>query len=189
MEIPIPGTDNSSFDDIVFVCTWKCKVLQLFLQPFLSGLVMLQIHRNYNWLHYRSTQYALHSLQSGGRSIQVFVQFSSRCSVITKIFMPLVNPGERLKINSPRQKVNWSILKITITLDRLRWYEKVERHFYCPQSLRKLCFYTCLSVILHPGGLHGGSASRGGWTDLPPSDTTRYGQRAGGTHNTVMHSC
>ena len=71
------------------------------------------------------------------------------------------------------------------------------------RSLRRLCFYTCLSVILFAGGggvcirggLHtGGSASRGvsiqgGWADPPPSDTTGYGQRAGGTQPTGMHSC
>ena len=35
-------------------------------------------------------------------------------------------------------------------------------------------------------GLHPGSAFRG---KTPPSDTTVYGQRAGGTHPTGMHSC
>ena len=35
-------------------------------------------------------------------------------------------------------------------------------------------------------GLHPGSAFRG---QTPPSDTTVYGQRAGGTHPTGMHSC
>ena len=44
---------------------------------------------------------------------------------------------------------------------------------------------------LHLGGLHPGrgSASRGVWADPPPSDTVEYGQRAGGTHPTGMHSC
>ena len=28
-----------------------------------------------------------------------------------------------------------------------------------------------------------------GWADLPPSDTTEYGKRAGGTHPTGKHSC
>ena len=36
----------------------------------------------------------------------------------------------------------------------------------------------------------GGSASGGvGQTTIPPSDTTRYGQRMGGTHPTGMYSC
>ena len=64
------------------------------------------------------------------------------------------------------------------------------------RSLRKLCFNTCLSVILFAvgggsasiGDLPWGSASRGAWVD-PPLDTTKYGQRAGGTHPTGMHSC
>ena len=43
-----------------------------------------------------------------------------------------------------------------------------------------------VSVILSLGG---GSASRGGWADPPPPDTTGYGLRAGGTHPTGMHSC
>ena len=47
------------------------------------------------------------------------------------------------------------------------------------RSLRRLCFYTCPSVILFTDG-----AGRGG-----PSDTTRYGKRASGTHPTGMHSC
>ena len=40
-------------------------------------------------------------------------------------------------------------------------------------------------------GLHpwGGSASSGVGQTPPPSDTTGYGQRAGGTHPTIMHSC
>ena len=40
---------------------------------------------------------------------------------------------------------------------------------------------------LHPGG--GESASKGVGQTPPPSDTTGYGQRAGGTHPTGMHSC
>ena len=40
-------------------------------------------------------------------------------------------------------------------------------------------------VILFRGGLH----SEGGRTIPPPSDTMGYGQRAGGTHPTGMHSC
>ena len=65
------------------------------------------------------------------------------------------------------------------------------------RSLRRLCFRKRLSF--YPRGV--GSASRGGGLNLkgrrhpegvdrrPPSDTTRYGQRAGGTHRTGMHSC
>ena len=41
-----------------------------------------------------------------------------------------------------------------------------------------------MSVILSTGGcLHPGGLGR------PPSDTTGYGRRAGGTHPTEMHSC
>ena len=81
--------------------------------------------------------------------------------------------------------VNLSILKITIALDRLRWYEKVVRHFYRPQT-KFAKVMSCLSVILHRGGLHVGGGLHPGrdWTDLPPSDTTGYSQRAGGTHHT-----
>ena len=39
---------------------------------------------------------------------------------------------------------------------------------------------------LHP---RGGVCIQGGWADPPPLDTTGYGQRAGGTHPTGMHSC
>ena len=41
---------------------------------------------------------------------------------------------------------------------------------------------------LHSGvGLHPGGSASGGWVD-PLSDTTGYGQRAGGTHPTGIHS-
>ena len=60
-------------------------------------------------------------------------------------------------------------------------------------SLRRLCFYTCLSVILFTRGIE--SASRGGglhgglFGQTPPSsDMTGCGQREGGTHPTGMHS-
>ena len=54
--------------------------------------------------------------------------------------------------------------------------------------------HVCHSVRgggLYPGGLlhPGGSASRGGWEGSSSSDTTGYGQLAGGTHPTGMHSC
>ena len=39
-----------------------------------------------------------------------------------------------------------------------------------------------------PGGLHQGGLHLRGWAD-PPSDITGYGQRAGGTHHSGMHSC
>ena len=60
-------------------------------------------------------------------------------------------------------------------------------------------------MCIHTGGLRGsafsgggggGSASRwkrglhpGGIGRTPPSDTMGYGQQAGGTHPTGMHSC
>ena len=78
-------------------------------------------------------------------------------------------------------------------------------------SLRRLCFSTCLSVILFTGRggfcIWGGSASREGSTSrqgpassrggstsregsaYPLPDTTGYGQRVGGRHPTGMHSC
>ena len=78
---------------------------------------------------------------------------------------------------------------------------------YCPTlcglitarkwSLRRLCFYRCLSV--HGGacmvGGHvwqGGVCDRGGaWHACPTRnyEIRWYGQRAGGTHPTGMHSC
>ena len=44
--------------------------------------------------------------------------------------------------------------------------------------------YTQTEVCIR-GGLH----PRRGLGRLPPSDTTAYGQQAGGTHPTWMHSC
>ena len=62
------------------------------------------------------------------------------------------------------------------------------------QSLRRLCFHKCLSVILFRG--EGWCLPKGmlGYTaDTPlgrhPTSTTGYGQLAGGTHPTGMHSC
>ena len=68
------------------------------------------------------------------------------------------------------------------------------------RSLRRLCFYTFLSVILFTGGLHregGDSCIQGGLHRVgggcadtsATSDTTGYGQLAGGTHPSRMHSC
>ena len=48
--------------------------------------------------------------------------------------------------------------------------------------------YVFIGVCLSTGvgeGLHGG----GGWADPPQSDTMGYGQLAGGTHPTGIHSC
>ena len=43
---------------------------------------------------------------------------------------------------------------------------------------------------LHPkGGLHPRGLHRGDRADPTQLDTTGYGQRAGGTHPTGMHSC
>ena len=69
------------------------------------------------------------------------------------------------------------------------------------RSLRRLCFYTCLSVILFPGGCLPQCMLR--YTrpqsrhppppraDTPPHavHAGRYGQQAGGTHSTKMHTC
>ena len=55
--------------------------------------------------------------------------------------------------------------------------------------------WACIGVGLHRGGSASrGAESRGGphpgGLGRPPQlDTTRYGQRAGGTHPTGMHSC
>ena len=49
----------------------------------------------------------------------------------------------------------------------------------------KVIFSQALSLCpMEGGGLHPGGLGR-----PPPSDTTRYGQRADGTHPTGMHSC
>ena len=67
------------------------------------------------------------------------------------------------------------------------------------RSLRRLCFYTCLSVILFTGG----SASvHAGIADPPGADTPRsrhpteqtppravHAGRVGGTHPIGMHTC
>ena len=65
------------------------------------------------------------------------------------------------------------------------------------RGLRRLCFYTCLSV-------HGGGVCPSACWDIPPTPTPgtrgrhpppgavhagRYGQQAGGTHPTGMHTC
>ena len=58
------------------------------------------------------------------------------------------------------------------------------------QSLRRLCFYTCLSV--HTGGTWAGTPpSHGGTRYTPPGamHAGRYGQQADGTHPTGLHSC
>ena len=71
------------------------------------------------------------------------------------------------------------------------------------RSLRRLCFYRCLSVhtggscmvlfrgacmVLFGGGMHG--FIRGACMVFSVfSDTIRYGQWAGSTHPTGMHSC
>ena len=77
------------------------------------------------------------------------------------------------------------------------------------RSLRRLCFYTCLSVILfrggclnqcilvytHPGSRHPLSRCHV-WEQTPPRADTpcavhagRYGQQASGRHPTGMHTC
>ena len=73
------------------------------------------------------------------------------------------------------------------------------------RSLRRLCFYTCLSFCSRvggcawqgacvAGGVHGrGACVAGGMHAMPPTPprTLRdtVGQCAGGTHPTGMHSC
>ena len=74
--------------------------------------------------------------------------------------------------------------------------------YYCPQTkFAKVMFIhpsvshsvhrgVCIQGVCILGGwICGVSASRGGLGRPPPSDTTGYGQRAGGTHPTGMHSC
>ena len=77
------------------------------------------------------------------------------------------------------------------------------------RSLQMLCFYTCLSVILFTGGEYLGRYPPGRYTPqqvhplgrytpqqvhpqagTPPTQCMLgYGQQAGGTHPTGMHSC
>ena len=90
--------------------------------------------------------------------------------------------------------------------NRLLGNHKAEDHIFTARkrSLRRLCFYICLSVILSTGS---GSASvHAGIADPlgahPPRSTPpqsrhfpctehagRYGQQAGGMHPTGMHTC
>ena len=71
-------------------------------------------------------------------------------------------------------------------------------NFYRPQSLRGLCFYTCLSVILFTRGA-GCASVYAGIADPPEADPPeqtppcavhagRYGQQADGTHPTGMRT-
>ena len=62
------------------------------------------------------------------------------------------------------------------------------------RSLRRLCFYTCLSVILFMGRVSESDTMSG--SRIPPRADTpcavhagRYGQQASGTHPTGMHTC
>ena len=61
------------------------------------------------------------------------------------------------------------------------------------QSLRRLCFYTCLSVIQFTGGITRAGTPLGrylpGRYTLPWQCMLGYGQQVGGTHPTGMHSC
>ena len=66
------------------------------------------------------------------------------------------------------------------------------------RSLRRLCFYTCLSVILFtrvclPQCMLGCTPQSrrppGADTPSPTVHAGRYGQQAGGTHPTGMHTC
>ena len=91
---------------------------------------------------------------------------------------------------------------------------KHQRRHSRKRSLRRLCFYRCLSVH-RAGGVHGRGACVAGWVCMVGgmhgrghalwgnawqgacvvgggaclADTKRYGQWAGGTHPTGMHSC
>ena len=61
--------------------------------------------------------------------------------------------------------------------------------FLLPLAKFAKVMFLHLSVILVTGG---GESCIGGWagkTLPPPSDTMGYGQRAGGTHHTGIHSC
>ena len=50
-------------------------------------------------------------------------------------------------------------------------------NFYCPQTKFAKVMFSQVSVCPPPG------------RHTPPADTTGYGQQAGGTHPTGMHSC
>ena len=62
-----------------------------------------------------------------------------------------------------------------------------ENVYYRPQTKFAKVMFLHLSVShsVHRGGLHRGL----GRPPPPPSDTTGYSQRAGGTYPTEMHSC
>ena len=68
------------------------------------------------------------------------------------------------------------------------YYDKNAIFTVRKRSLGQGNVFTSICHSVHEGG---GSASGGeGWADPPPpSDTTGYGQRAGGTHPIGMHSC
>ena len=93
----------------------------------------------------------------------------------------------------------------------LRHYNKM-REYLLPQMKFAMVVFLHRSVTLFPGGggfpacitglmtrgicIHGGVASRvfasgcgGGGVGRPSWDTMGYGQRAGSTHPTGMHSC
>ena len=63
-----------------------------------------------------------------------------------------------------------------------------EALYYRPQTKFAKVMFLHLSVShsVHGGGVCMGGS--GGLGSLPPLDTTGYGQRAGGTHPTEMHS-
>ena len=106
-----------------------------------------------------------------------FVVIGLSCQFKCSFFVPSYLPTTPLPCEQTNTCQN-------ITFSKLRWRAVITA---CKRSLRRLCFYTCLSVILFIGGgagLHGG-----GWADPPPSDTMGYGQRVSGTHPTGMHSC
>ena len=51
-------------------------------------------------------------------------------------------------------------------------------------------FPACITGHMTGGSASGGVCIQGGGLGTPrPSDTTGYGQRAGGTHPTGIHSC
>ena len=79
-----------------------------------------------------------------------------------------------------------------LTLNRPN-YDKtcIERHPFIParkRSLRRLCFYRCVSV--HRGdGEPPRDGDPPGWRTPPGWRLPSLGQCAGGTHPTRMHSC
>ena len=82
-----------------------------------------------------------------------FVVIGLSCQFKCSFFVPSYLPTTPLPCEQTNTCQN-------ITFSKLRWRAVITA---CKRSLRRLCFYTCLSVILFTGGragLHGGGVGR-----------------------------